>query len=141
MKKALFLCLMLSVLLATFSSTAALATKPSTTCPAEQSGFVIVNRDGWWDRTVQGFEFEGIDVYDSSGNFTPDFDAFATTFDFENGEALETFVRVHQWAQIDKNGNDYVCMKDPPNTPGIPDFFFTGLDDNASTKKGQKADS
>jgi hypothetical protein len=40
-----------------------LAKKPLAGCPASASGFVHVDRDGWWDRTVEGFVTEGIPVY------------------------------------------------------------------------------
>jgi hypothetical protein len=36
-----------------------LATKPDGTCPATASGYVRVDRAGWWDRTVAGKNANG----------------------------------------------------------------------------------
>jgi hypothetical protein len=107
--------------------------KPVGACPADASGYVLVDRDAWWDRTVLGFENEGISVYDN-GNFTEEFGEFATTFGFEDGTDLEFFVRVTQWDGFDLNTDGFVCMKDRPNTPGNPDDLLGGVDNTSSTK-------
>ena len=112
-------------------TSAAVAAKPVGSCPAAASGFVQVDRDAWWDRTVEGFENEGITVYED-GSFTEEFDQFMMQFGFAGGAALEDFVRGAQWDAIDLNRDGFVCMKDRPNTPGNPDFFLTGVDNTAS---------
>lgn len=115
---------------------AALAAKPRLDCPAAQSNLLLVDKDQWWDRTVAGFVTEGITVYEADGvTFTQEFDDFAAAVGFGDGAGLEFFVRETQWAHIDKNDNGLLCMKDRPHTPGNPAFFFTGSDDQASTKK------
>ena len=86
--------------------------------------------DEWWDRSVTGWAEEGIPVYDGS-DYSAEFDAWAQSFGFADGAAIEDFVRNAQWDEIDKNGNGYVCMKDLPNTAGTPGFIFGGTDDNA----------
>jgi hypothetical protein len=99
-------------------------------CPPAASGWERVDVDEWWDRTVAGFAEEGITVYDAGGAYTTQFDEFAASVGFGDGAGLETFVRVEQWAAIDKNDNAFVCIKDWPNTNGTPGYFFGGVDDN-----------
>jgi hypothetical protein len=119
---------------------AALAAKPSNTCGAEASGYFVVDRDEWWDITVDGFEAEGIDVYEAdSTTFTDEFNDFAAAVGFGDGAGLEDFVRVEQWAGIDHNDNGLVCMKRRPITPGNPAYFFNGVDDEASSPVGDSA--
>ena len=115
-------------------STGAGAAKPVGSCPAAASGFVQVDRDAWWARTVAGFENEGVTVYEQDGSFTSEFDALVRGFGFADGAALEDFVRVAQWDAFDLNRDGYVCMKDRPNTPGNPDFFLTGVDNTSSAR-------
>jgi hypothetical protein len=118
----------------------ALAAKPSNTCGAEASGYFVVDRDEWWDITVDGFEAEGISVYEAgSTTFTDEFNDFAAAVGFGSGAGLEEFVRVEQWAGIDHNDNDLVCMKRRPITPGNPAYFFNGVDDEASSPVGDSA--
>ena len=105
--------------------------KPVGSCPAEPSGFVKVDRDAWWNRTVLGFENEGITVYDS-GAFTEEFNEVARELGFKDGADLEFFVRVTQWDAFDLNKDGFVCMKDRPNTPGNPDYLLTGVDNTSS---------
>ncbi len=126
-----------ALLLTALLSSTALAAKPSNTCGAAASGQFITDRDLWWDITVAGFEAEGIDVYEADGTtFTSEFDEFAAAVGFGDGAGLEHFVRVDQWAGIDHNDNGLICMKRRPITPGNPAYFFTGVDDQASTKHG-----
>ena len=106
--------------------------KPVGGCPAEASGFVEVDRDAWWDRTVAGFENEGITVYDTTGEFTEEFDEVAAELGFADGADLEFFVRVTQWDAFDLNRDGFVCMKDRPNTTGNPDFLLTGVDNTSA---------
>jgi hypothetical protein len=121
-------------------SSAVVAAKPATTCASAASGYFVVNVDEWWDITVAGFEAEGIDVYENDGvTFTAEFNQFAADVGFVNGAGLETFVKVDQWAEIDKNQNDLVCMKDRPHTPGNPAYFFNGVDDQASSRNAESA--
>lgn len=100
------------------------------TCAAGPSGWERVDVDEWWERTVAGFAEEGITVYDGSGSYTAQFDAFAAGVGFGDGAGLEFFVRVTQWAAMDKNDNAFVCIKDWPNTNGTPGYFFGGVDDS-----------
>jgi hypothetical protein len=130
----LVLLFVVATLLALMTPGVAAGGKPSTGCPAEASGFFRTDRDAWWERTVEGFEAEGITVYEADGiTFTEEFDEFAAAFGFGNGAGLEFFVRVTQWAGIDHNDNGFVCMKERPVTPGNPAYFFSGADDQAST--------
>lgn len=114
------------------SATMVLGAKPSQGCAAGPSGYFIVDRDEWWDITVDGFVVEGFEVYEADGTFTEAFDAFAEAAGFGDGAGLEHFVRVDQWAGIDHNDNGLVCMKRRPITPGNPAYFFNGVDDQAS---------
>jgi hypothetical protein len=118
------------------AATPTLGAKPVGSCPAEASGYTLVDRDAWWDRTVLGFENEGIAVYDNNGNFTEEFDAFAAEVGFGDGAGLEFFVRVTQWDAFDLNADGFVCMKDRPNTPGNPDYFLGGVDNTSAARKG-----
>lgn len=136
MRRFLTLLLVVALTLVVLPIGSALADKPSNTCPAEESGYLMVDKDGWWGRTVAGFEIAGIDVYEiDETTFTDEFNDFAADFGFGDGAGLEFFVKYTQWAQIDLNDNGYVCMKDRPHTPGNPPYFFDGIDDQASTKK------
>jgi hypothetical protein len=117
------------------------AQKPIFSCPAEASGWVRVDQDQWWDMTVEEFETEGITVYDEFGEFTAEFDAAAAALGFADGAALETFVREDQWDFMDENRNGLVCIRILPVTPGMPAFFFGGIDDRASTPRGVSAES
>lgn len=118
----------------------ALGVKPSTGCAAAPSGYFLVDRDEWWDITVEGFEAEGIVVYEDDGiTFTEEFNQFAADVGFGDGAGLEEFVRVEQWAGIDHNENDLVCMKRRPITPGNPAYFFNGVDDQSASKHGEPA--
>jgi hypothetical protein len=99
-------------------------------CPAGPSGWERVDIEEWWARTVAGFADEGIIVYDGSGDYTEQFDMFAADAGFGDGAGLEFFVRVTQWDAMDKNANEFVCIKDWPNTNGTPAFFFGGVDDS-----------
>jgi hypothetical protein len=109
---------------------APVAARPDFACPADASGKLRVDADEWWDRSVVGWAEAGIPVYDGA-DYSAAFDAWAQDFGFADGAAIEAFVRGEQWERIDKNGNGYVCMRDQPNTPGIPGYIFNGTDDNA----------
>lgn len=118
------------------SATMVLGAKPSQGCGASPSGYFVVDRDQWWNITVDGFVAEGITVYESDGTtFTAAFDAFAEAVGFGSGAGLEHFVRVDQWAGMDHNDNGLVCMKRRPITPGNPAYFFNGVDDQASVPR------
>ena len=107
------------------------AGSPNAACANASSGFIRMDRDAWWANTLEGFVNEGLDVYDQNGEFTAEFDAFAASFGFGDGAGLEYFVRVTQWAAIDKNENGFTCLKERPDTKGNPDYFVTGVDDSA----------
>lgn len=127
--------LVASLVLTAALSSVATATKPSYGCPADASGYMLVDRDAWWDITVDGFAIAGIPVYEADGvTFTAAFDAFAAAAGFGDGAGLEAFIRGAQWAIVDKNGNDYACLKLRQVNPGNPGYFVVGVDDNASKR-------
>jgi hypothetical protein len=112
----------------------ALAARPVAGCPAENSGYAIVDQQTWWDRTVAGFEAEGIPVYvggDPANGFTAAFETFAAEAGFGSAQGLYDFVWITQWQKLDKNGDLMLCMKDRPHTAGNPAYFFTGVDNTA----------
>ena len=114
--------------------TAALAA-PGWDCPNDASGYEVVGKQVWWDRTVAGFEAEGIAVYidgDPANGFTDEFDAFSASAGFGDGQGLYDFVWFTQWEAIDKNADELVCMKDRPHTPGNPAYFFGGVDNRSA---------
>jgi hypothetical protein len=109
----------------------ALAARPVASCPIATSGYEMVGQQTWWDRTVAGFEAEGIQVY-AGDAFTAAFEEFAAAAGFGSAQGLYDFVWITQWAGIDKNGDFLVCMKDRPQTPGNPAYFFNGVDNTAN---------
>jgi len=120
-------------LLLVLSATIAVAAKPNHTCPATPSGYFLVDQNGWWDTTVEGFEVAGIPVYEGDGvTFTAAFNAFSASFGLVDGAGLEAFVRGPQWDAFNKNETPFVCMKWRPVTPGNPGYLFNGVDDQAS---------
>jgi hypothetical protein len=114
------------------ASAAPVLAKPANACPDEASGHDRVTIDEWWDRSVAGWAEEGIAVYDATGDYTAEFDAWAQAFGLADGAAVEAFVRGPQWLTIDRNGNGFGCMKDLKNTNGTPGWIFVGIDDNAA---------
>lgn len=128
MRRNLAISMTLAVIIGSFSAGTALATKPTNTCPPfASSGYFIVDVDEWWDITVVGIEDEG---------FADGDDAFAQSLGFADWADLEYFVKVTQWAEIDKNDNGLVCMKRRPHTPGNPYYFFNGVDDQSASPRG-----
>lgn len=131
---AIALILLASLLVAAPAS----AAKPANSCPSAASGFVRVDRDGWWAATVAGVEEEGIDVYENDGvTFTAAFDAFAVDFGFADGAGLKEFVLVTNWPNIDRNGNGFTCKQEYPSTAngsftGLA-YFFNAVDDQSSS--------
>lgn len=115
-------CFVLTVVLTATLSSAALAAKPANTCPAASSGWVQVDGEGWWERTVEGILEEGLTVEDEAERF-----GFGDDVD-----AFKEWVIAGAFS-LDKNGNGLICMKDLPNTPGLPAFVINAIDDNAST--------
>lgn len=136
MKRSMFLAV--AVLTTSLVPTAAFAAKPTYTCPASPAGFERVTVERWWERTVEGFETEGIPVYENDGiTFTEVFNNFSADFGFGDGQGLKDFIFGPQWERINKNGDEgnvHVCMKSLPRTPGNPAYLFVGVDDNASVK-------
>lgn len=127
-----------AALLLTATASVAVAVKPSNGCPPETSGYFLVDRDGWWEVTVAGFEAEGIPVYEADGvTFTAAFNAFAADFGLVDGAGLEAFVRGPQWDAFDHNKNGFTCMKARPTTPGVgnPAYFFNGVDDQSASHR------
>ena len=115
-------------------SSPASGAKPIRSCPAEPSAYVLMDRDTWWDRTVLGFENEGISVYDDNGDFTEEFDQVAVELGFVDGADLEFFVRVAGWDSFDLTHDGFVCMKDRPDTPGNPDYLLGGVNNTSSAR-------
>jgi hypothetical protein len=112
----------------------ALAARPVAGCPDDTSGYFMVGQQTWWDRTVAGFEAEGISVYvggDPANGFTADFETFSADAGFGDAQGLYDYVWITQWNGIDKNGDLMVCMKDRPHTPGNPAYFFNGVDNTS----------
>jgi hypothetical protein len=130
LSRALVAALVLSVAL----SPVALASKPPTACPADASGFVRVDRDGWWAATVQGLEIEAIDVYEDDGvTFTAEFEAFAMAVGFPDAAALQEFILITNWAKLDKNSNGFICKQEyPEQGKHWPAYFFNAVDDHSS---------
>ena len=116
----------------TLASAAPVLARPDHGCPNGASGFDRVTIDEWWDRSVAGWAEEGIAVYGGGGAYSAEFDAWAQGLGFAGGAGVEDFVRGPQWLAINKNGNDYACMKNLPNTNGTPGWIFVGVDDNAA---------
>jgi hypothetical protein len=128
MRRTLAISITLAVLVGSLTAGTVLATKETNTCPPfASSGYFIVDVDEWWEITVVGIEQEG---------FTEGDDAFAQSVGFADWADLEYFVKVTQWAAIDKNDNGLVCMKRRPHTPGNPYYFFNGVDDQSSSPQG-----
>ena len=126
--------LLLGMLLLVGSAVPALAVTPNAGCPTGASDFVVVDQQGWWDATVAGFETEGITVYvdgNPANGFTAEFDAFAVSSGFADGQALYDYIWGPQWQRIDRNGDLLVCMKGYPHTPGNPAYLFNGIDNSA----------
>ena len=127
--------LLLGLMAALLVPGTALAGRPVAGCPADGSGYAVVDQQTWWDRTVAGFEAEGIPVYvggDPANGFTAEFDAFSAAFGLGDGQGLYDFVWTTQWVGIDKNDDLHVCMKDRPHTRGNPAYYFNGVDNTAA---------
>jgi hypothetical protein len=121
-----------SLLVPAIVASTAAAVPPSRGCPTE-SGYFLVDQQGWWDESVIGFGIAGIQVYvdDNPANgFTADFDALAAGAGFSDGQGLYDFIWGPQWDHLNHNGDAYLCMKRRPITPGggNPGFFFNGRD-------------
>ena len=111
-----------------------LATSPGRGCPNESSGWNEVDAQGWWDRSVEGFELAGIPVYvggDPAGGFTAEFEAFAVSIGFADAQAFYEVIVGPQFEGFDKNGDGFVCMKPAQIVPWNPGYFFFPID-NAS---------
>lgn len=123
------------VALGAVMSTGSVLARPIASCPEGGSAHDLVDQQTWWDRTVAGFETEGIDVYvdgDPGKGFTADFESFSAAAGFGSAQGLYDFVWIEQWQHIDKNGDLLVCMKARPQTPGNPAYFFNGTDNVAN---------
>ena len=93
----------------------ALAAKPHQRVSRRSLGYFLVDVDGWWDITVDGFEIAGIPVYEEDGEtFTDEFNDFGAAFGLVDGAGLEAFVRGPQWDAFNKNETPFVCMKAGP---------------------------
>jgi hypothetical protein len=133
--------LLAATILLALSAGVAIGAKPSNGCAATTSGYFLVDRDGWWEETVLGFEAEGIPVYEPGGTtFTEEFDAFAAAFGLVNGAGLEAFVRGAQWDAFDHNQNGFTCMKPRHTSSGVgnPAYFFNGVDDRSASPHGDQ---
>jgi hypothetical protein len=117
------------------SAAPTLAVKPAGNCPNWNSGFDLVDSAEWWARSVVGFETEGISVYvdgDPTNGFTAEFDEFASTLGFADGQAFHEFIVGEQWDVLDTNDDQFVCMKPFPHTPGNPAYLFSAVDNTTS---------
>lgn len=107
---------------------------PLKSCPVDASGYVAVPVDWtWqagdglpaagddpaWDLALAGFAAEGLTA-----------DEVAALFGFGSVEQLYGFALDDRRA-IDRDANGRVCLKDLPDTPGIPAFIFQFVDDRA----------
>jgi hypothetical protein len=104
-------------------------------CPNDDSGYMLVDLQTWWDITVDGFEAAGIPVYvggDPANGFTEEFDAFGAAFGLGDGQGVYDFIWGPQWDKIDKGGDGWACMKPRPVTPGNPAYFFNGVDNTSN---------
>ncbi|HEU0237114.1 MAG TPA: hypothetical protein VFR14_11805 [Candidatus Limnocylindrales bacterium] len=116
------------------SAAPAVAAPPSKSCPVDASGYVAVPVDwAWragdglpaagddpaWDLARAGFAAEGWTA-----------DQVAALFGFGSVEELYGFALDDRRA-IDRDANGWVCLKDLPDTPGIPAFIFQFVDDRA----------
>ena len=125
----------LLLVLGTVLGTGTVGARPIASCPAGGSEHDLVDQQTWWDRTVAGFEAEGIPVYvngDPTQGFTDAFETFSAEAGFGTAQGLYDFVWVTQWQKIDKNGDLLICMKARPHTPGNPAYFFNGTDNTAN---------
>jgi hypothetical protein len=92
-------------------------------CASEASGFVRVDAEGWWERTVDyGF---GGDTGLAVEVLAPLIGVDATL------QAVSGAIQDGIIATWDKNGNGFVCWKDMQDTPGIPPWVFNGIDDSS----------
>src|SRR5262245_24422265 len=99
------------------------AARPQAGCPNDSSGYALVDVPTWGDRTVDGIEASGVAVYaggDPANGFTDEFDDFAASFGFTDGQALHDYVMGPEWDRIDRGGDGWGCMKSRPVTPGNP---------------------
>jgi hypothetical protein len=114
---------------------AAVAAPPAKGCPPSASGYAAVPVDwAWrpgdglppagddaaWDLALAGFAEEGLTA-----------DEVAGLFGFGSVEELYGFALDDRRA-IDRDANGWVCLKDLPDTPGIPAFIFQFVDDRAA---------
>jgi len=117
------------------STAPAAAAPPSKSCPPGSSGYVAVPVDwAWkfgdglpaadadpaWDLALTGFAAEGLTA-----------EEVAALFGFGSVEELYGFALDDRRA-IDRDANGWVCLKDLPDTPGIPAFIFQFIDDRAA---------
>ena len=117
------------------STASVAAAPPPKSCPPGASGYVAVPVDwAWkfgdglppagddpaWDRALAGFAAEGLTA-----------EEVAALFGFASVEELYGFALDDRRA-IDRDANGWVCLKDLPDTPGIPTFIFQFVDDRAA---------
>ena len=102
----------------------AVASKPSSDCPAEASGWVRVDGEGWWEATVAGILEEGLTVEGEAERF-----GFGDDVDAFKAAVIENIFF------FDKNDNGYICMQDLPNTPGLGAFIINAVDDMSSANQ------
>ena len=117
----------LAAAIAGFASSPTSAGKPAYGCPNASSGYVRVDKDGWMERTLAGFAEEGIDTID-------ELNVFAVQFGFDDWAALADWIIGDQWDKFNHNETEEVCIKDLPNTRGLPGYIFGGIDDQSSSK-------
>ena len=89
----------------------------------------VVGADG---ARIRGRRDPCLRRWNPANGFTAQFDAFAADLGFGSGQELYEFVWWDQWAEMDKNEDLLVCMKDRPVTPGNPAYYFNGVDNTAN---------
>jgi hypothetical protein len=93
-------------------------------CGSDTNDYVRVTIEAWWQRTVDlGF---GGDVGLAVETLAPLLGVEPTE------EAVSGAIMDGVDGAWDKNDNDFVCMKDPKDTPGTPSYIFVVKDDASS---------
>lgn len=104
------------------------AVKPVGGCPGVQWSATTLPANGsdtssrLWVLTLAGLEQE-------FGSVDAGLEAFGVA-DLDELAALITAGAL----RVDKNGDGVLCMKDQPDTPGFPAYFFNGTDNTSHSR-------
>ncbi|MFC6287800.1 hypothetical protein ACFP3Q_10000 [Nocardioides sp. GCM10027113] len=105
------------------------AVKPVGGCPGVQWSATTLPAGGGdtssllWVLTLAGLEQE-------FGTLEAALEAFGVP----DLDALAALVREGALTKFDKNGDGVVCIKDQPDTPGFPAYFFNGVDNTSHSR-------